>query len=449
MVKMLSIQKRGSGRRWKRIRIILACLLILGLTITSEPVMASATETDGEESNGRDVLTSSPEEDAQSIDQDEIPETSTEENGFSGQQEEATESPKEEDTIFLDNGEEATEGISGEHSMVSDNGEAPLSSTDKNENKNENTLSNGSEEVVSPSIEKRSGDSNDENSFLDNEEEDAKTVSEENEVSDSQDDTEKVAPEEGEIKNDDKGSGELPPVDVSVPIYNYEVVNVVAPAVYAIALNPYELPVKTGDETISTAQVVSRKYGILNKSSTDKIVTVTLTVDDLNKDMITFVDSAEAAENADEGTYAVYLSVVPATDREVKISGNSADMDTTAEDLSDVTMDEAEDCSIALHTGDNRIAFRLSKAVYGFENGKEITLNGTECSNDMENLLKISELAPGGGGVTAFTFTGVMNKKADWGKLLNGIRISAVYTYETASGDEKIIEGTGAMIDVD
>ena len=50
-------------------------------------------------------------------------------------------------------------------------------------------------------------------------------------------------------------------------------VNVVAPATFAVALNPYELPIKTGDEIISTAQVVSRKYGMVNKSSTDKLGT--------------------------------------------------------------------------------------------------------------------------------------------------------------------------------
>ena len=90
-------------------------------------------------------------------------------------------------------------------------------------------------------------------------------------------------------------------VEIMVPIYNYDVVNIVVPAKYAVALNPYALAVKTGEDELSTDQVISRKYGILNKSSTDKIVRIDLEVEDLNGGKIMFVDSPEEAREADCG----------------------------------------------------------------------------------------------------------------------------------------------------
>lgn len=40
-----------------------------------------------------------------------------------------------------------------------------------------------------------------------------------------------------------------------------------------------------------------------------------------------------------------------------------------------------------------------------------------------------------------------MNPKADWSKLTKGVRISVTYDYDNAVGDEKIVEGTGAIIE--
>ena len=51
---------------------------------------------------------------------------------------------------------------------------------------------------------------------------------------------------------------------------------------------------------------MARNYGIINKSTLDKIVTVTLVVEDQNDGKITFVDSKEAVMNADKDTYAVW-----------------------------------------------------------------------------------------------------------------------------------------------
>lgn len=236
-------------------------------------------------------------------------------------------------------------------------------------------------------------------------------------------------------------------VEIKVPIYNYEVVNIVAPAKYAVALNPYELAVKTGEDDFSTEQVVSRNYGILNKSSTDKIVSITFELEDLNEGKIVFVDSAEEAREADKDTYAVYLAVVPADDSGVWIHGESVDSDTTATDLSDVEMSGAMESALSLGEGENTISFKLDKAVYCFEDGRELTLDEEESGSD--DSLKLSGLAPEEGGITGFTFIGAMNPKADWGKLLYGIKISAVYTYETATGEEMILEGTDAVVDTE
>lgn len=233
-------------------------------------------------------------------------------------------------------------------------------------------------------------------------------------------------------------------VEIKVPIYNYDVVNIVAPAKYAVALNPYELAVRTGEEKVSTEQVVSRNYGILNKSSTDKIVSVTFVVEDLNGGEIVFVDSAEEAWEADEDTYAVYLAAVPADDSGIWIDGEPVDCDTTSADLSDVEMKGALDSALPLGEGENTISFRLSKAVYDFEDDRELILDEEE--EEDGRSLELLSLASGEKGITAFSFTGAMNRKADWGKLLYGIKISAIYTYETATGEEEIVEGTGAMV---
>lgn len=233
-------------------------------------------------------------------------------------------------------------------------------------------------------------------------------------------------------------------VTVPVPIYNYDIANVVIPTSYSVALNPYELPIKTKDGTASSAQVVSQNYGIVNKSTRDKVVTATFTIEDENAGKIVFVGTKEEALNADKDTYAVYLSVVPADDTGIKIDGNDADKDTSAEALSNVAMNKAEDHAVALSEGESQISFKLSRAVYEFGGSEEIVLDSEEDAGEMPVL---TGLAADSGGVTAFTFDGVMNPKADWSKLTKGVRISVTYDYDNAAGDEKIVEGTGTMIE--
>ena len=236
-------------------------------------------------------------------------------------------------------------------------------------------------------------------------------------------------------------------MEISVPIYNYDIVNVVVPTSYAVALNPYELPIRVNETTVSTNQVVARNYGIINKSTLDKIVTVTLVVEDQNDGKITFVDSKEAVMNADKDTYAVYFTAVPADESGIKTGSGNVDVnkDTTAGELADVSMTGAENSAVVLKEGKNQIAFKLSKAVYQYENGQEINID-TAQDKDVRKQMELTSLATDGTGAAAFTFNGVMNQQADWSKITNGIKVSVVYSYETAAGDERIADGTSTVL---
>ena len=66
-------------------------------------------------------------------------------------------------------------------------------------------------------------------------------------------------------------------VEVEAPIYAYDFVNVVVPTAFKVAFNPTGLEVTTGTDTTTRDQIVSKNYGIINKSSKDKIITVRMT----------------------------------------------------------------------------------------------------------------------------------------------------------------------------
>lgn len=232
-------------------------------------------------------------------------------------------------------------------------------------------------------------------------------------------------------------------LDIKVPIDNYDILNVLVPTSYLVAFNPYGLNIRVGEDKVTNRQVISRNYGIVNESTRDKLVTLVLTIEDLNDGLITFVDSAEAAINADEEIFAIYLALVPADDGEIMISNQIPDKDITAEALTDVFMGLSAENALPLLAGDNQVTFKLSGAMYGFLDGGE---SGLDDGSSQTDSFQLMALAPDGTGVTAFTFDGVMNPDADWTKLQRGIRISVVYTYEDATGTETIIEGTGAMV---
>ena len=241
--------------------------------------------------------------------------------------------------------------------------------------------------------------------------------------------------------------------EVEAPIYSLDVINVIVPTTYAVAFNPEGLSVKTGTVSggdvavTSTDQILSKNYGIINKSSKDKVITVALTVEDLNTDSgITFVNSAEEVTGAEEGEYKIHLTAIPANGTEVTVSGDSADQDTTGEALSDVEMTKAAaGKEVTLNAGENYIGFKLDKAVWTAKSGADVTLGETN-SNDVKDNFEVTALAVGGKGITAFTFGGEMNENADWSKLTKGIKISVVYGNEKASSDLTPIDGTGAMV---
>lgn len=241
------------------------------------------------------------------------------------------------------------------------------------------------------------------------------------------------------------GDSEIsPPLETVVPIYDYDILNVLVPTSYKVAFNPYGLNVSVGEGRFFSGQVISRNYGIVNASNKDKLVTVILTIEDLNDGQITFVDSAEAARNADEETFAVYLALVPADDGEIMVNNQILDKDIAAGDLVDVSMGQSTENAVTLLAGENRVTFKLSGAKYGFM----VNSPNLEDGVSQDGSFQLLELAANGAGTTAFTFDGVMNPDADWAELRRGIKISVVYTYEDTTGTEKIVEGTGALVKV-
>ncbi len=231
-------------------------------------------------------------------------------------------------------------------------------------------------------------------------------------------------------------------VSVDAPIYSYDVTNVVVPTTFVVAFNPDGLKVDVdGDGTSdTTAQIVSKNYGIINKSTKDKMITVTLNVEDLNEDKINFVSATAVATPSSPDDYVLNLQVVPADTDEVKVGGNSADLTTTGADLADVTMATADTAAMDLMPGENEVSFLLEKAVY------DGTINLSSANgNNVADDFTLQSLAAAGKGITAFTFGGTMNAGADWTKLTKGIRITAVYSNDNAPTGATPDAGTGAL----
>lgn len=232
-------------------------------------------------------------------------------------------------------------------------------------------------------------------------------------------------------------------VSVDAPIYAYDVTNVIVPTNFLVAFNPNGLDVdKDGGTTIVQDQIVSKNYGIINKSTKDKVITVTLNVEDLNEDKITFAEDPADVTNATADDYVINLTVVPADATEVTVGSTpaTADLTTTGADLADATMTPATGKEQVLVAGENDVDFLLSKAEY---EGK-IDLSGTT-GNNVADKFDIKNLAAAGKGITAFTFGGTMNAKADWTKLTKGIRITAVYSNDNAPDGAVAEAGTGAL----
>lgn len=232
-----------------------------------------------------------------------------------------------------------------------------------------------------------------------------------------------------------------PEVSVDAPIYAYDITNVVVPTSYVVAFNPNGLDVKKNG-TVVNDQIVSKNYGIINKSTQNKVITVTLKVEDLNEDKITFVADPADVTNAPEEAYVINLTMVPADATEVQVGTTpaSADLTTTGADLANATMTGATGSAKVLVAGENDVDFLLEKASYT----GEIDLDNAADNNVADNFT-LTALAGAGKGITAFTFGGTMNTNTDWTKLTKGIKITAVYSNENAPAGATAVTGTGAL----
>ncbi len=240
-------------------------------------------------------------------------------------------------------------------------------------------------------------------------------------------------------------------VTTTAPIYSFDVTDVVVPTNFAVAFNPLGLNIKRDiSDAGSTDKVVSRNYGIANKSSKAKLVTVDLTVTDKNEDgRITFATDESAVTNAVENDYVIHLTAVPADTNEVQVGNPAApaDKDVDATKMGNVKMTGAMSAAVPLGEGANRIGFKLEKAAYSQKDGSDIVI-GSVSGNAVGNKMEITSLAESGGGVTAFTFGGNMNTNTDWSQISKGIEIKAVYNFGTAPETVDKISGTGAMVDL-
>ena len=170
-----------------------------------------------------------------------------------------------------------------------------------------------------------------------------------------------------------------------------KIIDVVVPTTYTLALNPYGLPVNVGENYVSTEQIISGTYGIVNKSSSDQVVMVSVMIEDRTEGELLFVDSAEEAQNAGKNVYAVYLAAVPANEEPVLIDGRPVDCDVSGEALQSVGMTGAQDQAVALYAGINQIAFRLSGAVYCSESEEESETEENLPEEDLENSAGLME----------------------------------------------------------
>ena len=195
---------------------------------------------------------------------------------------------------------------------------------------------------------------------------------------------------------------------------------------------------------------------MINKGNKDQVMAVALKVEDQNTgdNKVTFVDSEDEVDNAEAGEYKIHLTAIAADTTEVTVGSPtpaSADENTAATDLNSVTMNKAADTTaVTLKDGDNKLAFKLDKAVYSPKSGSELELGATGSnSNNVASNFEITSLAAAGKGITAFTFGGSMNNvDTNWSKLTAGIKITATYSNEIASSNTSAVSGTGAMIKV-
>lgn len=244
---------------------------------------------------------------------------------------------------------------------------------------------------------------------------------------------------------------------ITAPIFSYDITHVVVPTSYGVAFNPDGLKITVSTATTpavtTTSTVASKNYGIINKSSKDKLVKVGLSVSSTKpNESVTFVSSRDAATtDAEKGEYKIYLEVVPADTTAVQIydSGTAKAPTTTTQpsSLAHVSMTKSTSATVPMGLGDNEVAFKLGKAEYSLIKDGSLNLEGGVTDNDVRDLYKVTDL-DANAGVTGFTFDGAMNSNADWTKVTGKVEITPTYTIETTDDTVGILDGTGAMAQV-
>lgn len=219
-----------------------------------------------------------------------------------------------------------------------------------------------------------------------------------------------------------------------------ECIDVVVPTAYHVAFNPYGLEVQMGNGDISREQVLSKNYGIINKSSKDVIVRVVFIIEDLNEGKIKFVDSYETAKNAESDIFAICLAMLPSDGSTIMIGDEKVNLKTTGKELSDVNMKVSRNTSKILYGGENLVEFRLPSAVYEMQDIDDISYEESLQVSESANL-KSCEM-----GITAFTFGGSMNENADWNKLSKGVKITSIYTYEAIDSHGDKVGDIGTVL---
>lgn len=237
---------------------------------------------------------------------------------------------------------------------------------------------------------------------------------------------------------------------ITAPIFSYDITHVVVPTSYGVAFNPdgLDVTVSATPSEATTSTVASKNYGIINKSSKDKLVKVGLSVTSTEvTESVTFVDTAAEATGAAKGEYKIYLEVVPADATDVQVYNADGDpvpptTSTQPSALAHVQMTKATS-TVPMKLGENEVAFKLGKADYSLIDDGSLNLEGG-INNDVKDLYDVTDLDTDAG-VTGFTFGGAMNSKADWTKVTGKVEITPTYTIETTDDSVTVLTGTGAM----
>jgi len=236
----------------------------------------------------------------------------------------------------------------------------------------------------------------------------------------------------------------------------------------------------------SESQIVTFNYGLANKSTVDRKITVKLDV--AADEKIEFVDSVDAATakttggngTAERGEYKMYMAIVPAkvgttpttntyakatafdanavyytrSDAGVYAEENVEDADAfaggtfyvatntigteiQASELGDISMENSSApigfaAGTATTYGD--VAYALPKATWTLKDDEFIDFNTTQ--NDIASKFDMTTI----GGITGFTITGAMNTGAEWSQLeTKTITITPTYAIEDATGTEEAV----------